>query len=211
MLRDGLNAEPLGQLAILDADGQPVGTPVEGQTLSVSIADVIDADNVSTGGAVTGPVAYIWQFDPRGDGVFEDIVIATGLGDVRAMGETFTVTNDVAGTAIRVRALYEDEHGVLETVFSAPTALVQGVNAAPTGLPTVADATPTEGQVLTAIIATIIDPDGTDDAVAGGLFTFQWQQSADGITWVNASTPIRRSVPTTAPARSSCPAPGRSG
>jgi len=189
VLRDGLNAEPVGQLTILGPDGQPVGTPVEGQTLSVSIAGVIDGDNVSTGGAVTGPVAYVWQFDPRGDGVFEDIVIATGLGDVRAMGETFTVTDDVAGTAIRVRALYEDEHGVLETVVSAPTALVQGVNAAPTGLPTVADATPTEGQVLTAIIATIIDPDGTDTAVAGGLFTFQWQQSADGITWVNASNP----------------------
>ena len=189
VLRDGLNAEPEGLLTVLGPDGQPVGTPVEGQTLSVSIDGVSDADNVSTGGDIAGPVAYIWQFDPRGDGVFEDIIIATGLGDVRAMGSTFTVTNDVAGTAIRVKALYEDEHGVLETVFSAPTALVQGVNAAPTGLPTVDDATPTEGQALTAVVATIVDPNGTDDAVAGGLFTFRWQQSADGIDWVDATNP----------------------
>jgi Ca2+-binding RTX toxin-like protein len=190
VLRQGLNAEPVGQLTILDATGQPVGTPVEGETLSVSIASVTDADNVSSGGAVTGPVSYVWQFDPRGDGVFEDIVIATGLGDVRAAGTTFTVTNDVAGTAIRVRALYEDEHGVLETVFSAPTALVQGVNQAPTGVPTISDATPTEGIAITALTATIVDPDGTDDATGGGLFTFRWQQSADGgLTWVDATNP----------------------
>ncbi|HXV76779.1 MAG TPA: peroxidase family protein, partial [Candidatus Polarisedimenticolaceae bacterium] len=120
VLRDGLNAEPVGQLAILDSNGQPVGTPVEGQTLTVSVAGVTDADNVSSGGTVLPPIAYVWQVELRpGTGVFEDIIVATGLGDVRAAGTTFTVTNDVAGLAIRVRALYEDEHGVLETVFSA--------------------------------------------------------------------------------------------
>ncbi len=131
VLRDGLNAEPQGLLVILDDQGDPIGatTPVEGQVLTVSIDNVTDADNTDTGGAITGPVAYVWQFEPRpGTGVFEDIVIATGLGDLRATGPTLTVPPDVAGAAIRVKALYEDGHGVLETVFSAATAPVQGVN-----------------------------------------------------------------------------------
>ena len=199
VLRQGLNAEPVGQLVILDADGNPIGatTPVEGQVLNVSIDDdtgaivgVTDADNTDSGGAITGPVAYVWQFEPRaGTGVFEDIVFATGLGDLRATGTTLTVPPEVAGSAIRVKAVYEDQHGVLETVVSAATAPVQGVNDAPTGTATISDTTPEEGLALTAIIATIADPNGTDDAVAGGLFTFRWEQSADGITWVDATNP----------------------
>jgi Ca2+-binding RTX toxin-like protein len=188
VLEDGLNAEPVGELVILDDQGDPIGAtvPVEGQVLSVSIDGVTDADNVGSEnatGAITGTVAYTWQFDPRGDGVFEDIVFATGLGDLRATGPTLTVPPDVAGTTIRVMALYEDGHGVLETVFSAPTAPVQGVNTAAAGAPTISDPTPTEGLAITALTATIIDADGVLDAIAGGLFTFQWQQSADGITW----------------------------
>jgi Ca2+-binding RTX toxin-like protein len=188
VLRDGLNAEPVGQLVILDDQGAPIGaaTPVEGEVLTVSIAGVTDADNVDADnatGAITGTVAYIWQFDPRGDGVFEDIVIATGLGDLRATGPTLTVPPDVAGSAIRVKALYEDAHGVLETVFSAPTAPVQGVNTPAAGAPTISDTTPIEGLALTVLTATIVDADGLLDAIAGGLFTFQWEQSADGQSW----------------------------
>ena len=193
VLREGLNAEPVGQLAILDEEGIPVGTPAEGDVLTVSIAGVTDADNVgpdNATGAIGGAVSYTWQFDPRGDGVFEDIVIATGLGDLRATGPTLTVPPDVAGAAIRVKALYEDAHGVLETVFSAATALVQGVNAPATGAPAIDDTTPTEGVALTAIIAAISDPNGTDDAVAGGLFTFRWQQSTDGVNWVDATNAV---------------------
>jgi len=154
----------------------------------VSIENVSDADN--TGGDITGPVSYVWQFEARaGSGVFEDIVIATGLGDLRATGTTLVVPPDVAGSAIRVKAVYEDQHGVIETVFSDPTAPVQGLNDPATGAPTISDTTPLEGFALTAITATIVDPNGTDDASAGGLFTFRWQQSADGSTWGDATNP----------------------
>jgi len=192
VLRDGLNAEPVGQLVILDEEGDPIGAtaPIQGQVLTVSIAGVTDADNVgpdNATGAIRGTVSYTWQFDPRGDGVFEDIVIATGLGDLRVTGPTLTVPPDVAGAAIRVKALYEDAHGVLETVLSAATAPVQGINAPATGAPAIDDTTPTEGVALTAIIAGISDPNGTDDAVAGGLFMFRWQQSSDGVDWVDAA------------------------
>ena len=181
VLVPGLNNEPVGLLTIND------DTPTEDQLLTVSIAGVTDADN--PGGAITGPVSYVWQVERRpGTGVFEDIVGMNGAGDVTATDTTFTPGNDLVGLALRVKAVYQDANGVLETVFSAPTAPVQGVNADPTGAPAISDTTPTEGLVLTAIIATIADPDGTNDAVAGGLFIFQWQQSANGIDgWTNTS------------------------
>ena len=173
----GLNNEPLGLLTIDD------DTPAEDQLLTVSTAGVTDADN--PGGAITGPVSYVWQVDTRGDGVFEDIIIPTGLGDIRATGTTFTPGDAEVGLALRVKAVYQDANGVLETVFSAPTALVENVNDAPTGAPTISDATPTEGRALTVDTNTIIDPDGTDTAVAAGAFAFQWQQSADGVVWTD--------------------------
>ena len=68
-----LNNDPVGQLIILDADGNPDNTPAEGQLLRASIAGVTDADNPGDG-SITGPVAYHWQVETRpGTGIFEDI------------------------------------------------------------------------------------------------------------------------------------------
>ena len=107
-----------------------------------------DADNPT--GAITGPVSYFWQSEKRlDDGVFEDIVIATGLGDVRATGTTFTPGRCRGrALALRVGRIYQDANGVLETVFSAPTAAVANVNDAPGGSLTISDTTPTETQQL---------------------------------------------------------------
>src|SRR4029450_13688594 len=58
---DGLNHGPAGLLTISDP------TPAEDQLLTVLIAGVTDADNVSATnptGAITGPVAYFWP--PQG-------------------------------------------------------------------------------------------------------------------------------------------------
>ena len=186
VLVPGVNEEPAGLLTIDD------DTPLEGQTLTVSIADVTDADNVTTDnptGAITGPVSFFWQVeeDP-GSGRFTTILNDNVGGELaRATGSTFTVPATVAGQALRVMAVYKDANGVLETVFSAPTALVDNINDAPTAGPTLTDTTPTEGRALVALTSTIVDPDGTATAVAAGAFTFQWQQSANGIDWTNAS------------------------
>ena len=90
--------------------------------LTVSIAGVTDADNASASnltGAITGTVSYVWQFEPSpGSGVFEDI-IAAPVGDLAfqsANGTSFRVTPDLAGLALRVKAIYVDAHGVAETV-----------------------------------------------------------------------------------------------
>ena len=75
---------------------------------------------------------------------------------------------------------YTDANGVPETVFSAATAPVTNVNDAPVGTVTVSDTSPTEGQPLTASNA-FIDADGLP--LPAAAFNYQWQSSANGITW----------------------------
>jgi Ca2+-binding RTX toxin-like protein len=180
---DGLNHGPVGLLTISDT------TPTEDQLLTVSIAGVTDADNVSAAnptGAITKPVSYFWQaeFNP-GSGIFTDLTHFAAGEVSRVEGTSFTPTEPFVGgvgvvslvdLSLRVRAVYQDAHGVLEEVFSAPTAPVANINDVPTGLPTISDPTPTEGQQLTASTLSIADADGLTTAV----FTFQWQQSALG-------------------------------
>ncbi|EWS63447.1 Hemolysin, chromosomal [Hydrogenophaga sp. T4] len=121
VLTAGLNAEPEGLLLILDAGtGEVEVAPATGQVLTVSAAEVTDADN--PGGVIPGPLTYYWQVD-LGTG-FQDIVTQTGVGAQLVTGTTFTVTQDLAGLSIRVRGVYEDAHGVLEEVRSFPTSLV---------------------------------------------------------------------------------------
>ena len=130
VLVPGLNSDPLGQLTILDAaTNTPDDTPTEGQLLRVSIADVTDGDNVSPTnptGAITSGFSYVWQVERNpGTGVFEDIVdLAGDLAFQSANGTVFRVTPDLAGLSLRVKAIYQDANGVLEQVFSAPTAPV---------------------------------------------------------------------------------------
>ncbi|WP_137885651.1 peroxidase family protein [Pseudomonas sp. 2FE] len=171
----GLNAEPLGLVTINDA------TPEVGSLLAASVAGVSDADNPGIG-IITGAVSYQWQADVRGDGVFEDIIVATGLGDERANGPTFRVTADLVNLVLRVKAIYQDAHGVLETVFSAPTAATAAVSVqdAPVGTMLISDTTPLTGRQLTAIRA-FTDPDGP----ANPVLAYRWQASADGVTFAN--------------------------
>ena len=113
---------------VLDAvSGDPLAdAPLEGQLLRASIANVTDADN--PGGAITGPVLFVWQAEVApGTGIFEDIVEEGGDKASTATGATFRVLDDLAGSAIRVKAVYQDANGVLETVFSTATAAVVDV------------------------------------------------------------------------------------
>src|SRR5262249_54357699 len=147
VLVPGLNNEPVGQLAILDGvTGTPDDTPTEGQLLKVSIAGVTDADN--PGGTVTN-ATYVWQVELNpGTGVFSDIILKPGrigVGFPSADGATFTVdpTLGLAGLSLRVRAGYEDAHGVAQPAFSDPPAPVVAVPVAPPTLTTFVDHTQT--------------------------------------------------------------------
>ncbi|EJM57624.1 heme peroxidase family protein,putative calcium-binding protein, partial [Pseudomonas sp. GM49] len=170
VLVNGLNAEPVGLLRISD------GTPAVGQVLTVLADTVSDADNVASAGTITSPIAFVWQVETNpGTGIFDDIGIALGGGLGTATGPTFTVTAAEEGLLLRVRAVYQDAHGVLESVFSAPTAPTAPLggspfNLLPVGTVLISDTTPTEGSALTATDA-FTDPDGTTTSV----ITRQWQ------------------------------------
>ncbi len=172
----GLNAEPVGLLRVDDP------TPAVGQTLTVLAAGITDADNIASGGAITGPIAFVWQVETNpGTGIFDDIGIALGGGLATATGSTFTVTAAEEGLLLRVRAVYQDAHGVLESVFSAPTAPTaplggSPVNVLPVGTVLISDTTPTEGSALTATDA-FTDANGTTTSV----ITHQWQAGSGAI------------------------------
>ncbi|WP_223516840.1 peroxidase family protein [Pseudomonas sp. GL-B-19] len=193
----GLNSAPVGSLRIDDP------TPAVGQTLTVSAADITDADNTATGGAITGPISIFWQFEARpGSGVFEDITFFAAGEVARAEGTTVTVGSELriappatligavpaipelvvpTGLALRVRAVYKDANGVLEEVFSAPTAPITAagtgtVNVLPVGTVLISDTTPTPGSALTATDA-FTDANGTTTSV----ITHQWQVGSGAI------------------------------
>ncbi|PBJ02236.1 peroxidase family protein [Pseudomonas sp. ACN5] len=178
VLVNGLNAEPVGLLRISD------GTPAVGQVLTVLADTVSDADNVTAGGTITGPIAFVWQVETNpGTGIFDDIGIALGGGLGTATGSTFTVTAAELGLALRVRAIYQDGHGVLESIFSAPTAPTaplggSPVNLLPVGTVLISDTSPTEGSALTAT-------DAFTDANGVGVVTHQWQVGGIGVPFTD--------------------------
>src|SRR5262249_9705587 len=93
----------------------------------------------------------------------------------RVHGLTFTPGDDEVGLRLRVRAVYKDGNGVLEEVYSAPSAPVENINAPPVGAVVISDTTPTKTRALPAFNA-FTDADGLSPAV----FAYQWQQSALG-------------------------------
>ncbi|MFC5696155.1 peroxidase family protein, partial [Pseudomonas sp. GCM10022186] len=182
------NTAPQGLLTLNDV------TPEVGTLMKVSIEGVTDADN--PGGSVSGQVVYSWQVD-NGDGLFQDIIqIDVAAADQVASGANFRVTADLAGLALRAKAIYKDANGVLETAFSAPTALVLAtpVQDTATGEPAISDLSPTQDQGLIVGPGTIDDPDG----LTTSIFNFQWQSSSDGVTFTNIAGATNRGFTPTA-------------
>nr|WP_244448768.1 peroxidase family protein [Bosea sp. LC85] len=146
----GANSAPVGQPAIVDGNG---GIIQVGDVLTVDLAGLTDADN--PGGTVpASPVSYFWQVD---DGTgFADIELF-GAGEVeRAHGPSFTVTDGENGLPIRLRVVYQDANGVLEEVFSAPTA--------PVGTAAI-NGTPGADTLLGTAAADIIDAGAGNDSI----------------------------------------------
>ena len=95
------------------ATGSPVitGTAQVGETLSVDLSGISDADGITT-----TTFTYLWYAnDGTDDTAIED-----------ATGSTYTLVADDAGKTITVQVLFTDGFGYNEVVTSAPTATVTG-------------------------------------------------------------------------------------
>ena len=145
------------------ATGLPTisGTARVGETLTVSMSGIEDADGMS--GAV---FSYQWV---SSDGT-------TGTDIDKATASTYILVADDAGTSIRVRVSFTDDAGSAETLTSAPTEPVLGPNTPATGLPTISG-TARVGETLTVSTSGIEDADG----LGGAAFSYQWV-SSDGTT-----------------------------
>ncbi|RJG09214.1 heme peroxidase [Pseudomonas cavernicola] len=143
----GTNQLPTGSVTISDS------TPSRGQLLTATTSAVLDPDGV------VGSITFVWQAE-TGEGGWVDV----------GTGPTFQPGTAQVGQVLRVVASFTDGLGAPERVSSAPTEPVI-LNNTPTGLPTISDTTPAQGQVLTATPGTLADADGT----AGAVFSYQWQ------------------------------------
>ena len=164
------------------ATGSPVitGTAQVGETLSVDLSGISDADGITT-----STLTYLWYANDGTDDTAID----------GATGSTYTLVADDEGKTITVQVIFTDEFGYNEVVTSAPTATVTGgtdnvdrggrtgtetetveggtnkvesSNAA-SGAPTITG-TAQVGQTLTASAASISDANGLSNATFG----YQW-------------------------------------
>ncbi|MDO6563310.1 DUF4347 domain-containing protein [Amphritea sp. 1_MG-2023] len=139
------------------------GTATEDETLTADISAISDPDGLSS--------SFSYQWQRSADGVtWSDISGATS--------STYTLDDPDVGQQVRVSVSITDDQSFDEgPLNSAATAAVAGINDPITGLPSISG-TATEDETLTADISAISDPDGLSSS-----FSYQWQRSADGVTW----------------------------
>ena len=165
----GTNPVATGAPAINDA------TPTENQILTVSLGTVADDNGINL-----STLAWEWQAETN-----------PGVWTTVGTGTTFTPGDAEVGLALRAVVNFQDGLGVFENRASATTAPVANVNDPATGSPAINDLTPQIGQVLTASRGSIADNDG----LVAAVFSFQWQQSNDGITFTDFGPPSASSPP----------------
>jgi Ca2+-binding RTX toxin-like protein len=180
-------SDQLVEVASIPTNGPPTGTvtlssttPIEDQQVTAT-RTFTDPDGVNA-----ATIVFTWQAQIAG--------VWTPVGT----GSTFTPSDNVVGSPLRVVATFTDGDGVIESVTSAPTANVANINDAPTGAPSVLDLTPQEGVPLSATTSLIADADGLP-----ATLNLRWQVSTTptGNTFVNIAgatnttfTPVQTQV-----------------
>ncbi|MFZ0269061.1 M10 family metallopeptidase C-terminal domain-containing protein [Caulobacter sp.] len=142
-----VNDAPTGAVSI-------TGTKTENQVLTADTAALVDIDGLGT-------LHYQWQRNTGG-----------GFVNVGTDQATYTLGDPDVGGTVRVVVSYTDQQGTAETVTSAATAAIAGVNDPHTGGASITG-TATEDQVLTAV-STLADVDGL------GALHYQWQHDIGG-------------------------------
>ncbi|WP_207224832.1 M10 family metallopeptidase C-terminal domain-containing protein [Sphaerotilus mobilis] len=132
-----LNDLPSGSVTIS-------GEAKQGQTLRAS-NNLSDLDGLGT-------ISYQW--------------LANDIAIDGAIGESYTLTQDQVGKAIKVRASYTDGGGTVESKTSTATSVVANLNDLPSGSVTISG-TATQGQMLTA-------SNDLSDADGLGTISYQW-------------------------------------
>ena len=145
------------------------GTPQVGETLTATTTGIADEDGLT--GAV---FAYQW--------IRHDLDTQTDTNIDNANGETYTVTAEDEGKALKVRVTFTDDAGneqsLTSNAYAVSTPLVipdedegqqRGDNAPAAGEPGI-DGTPLVDQTLTATTTGIADEDGLTDLT----FAYQW-------------------------------------
>ena len=127
------------------------GTVRAGETLTADTSDIVDED-----GLANVIFSYQWL---AGDAEIQG-----------ATSSTYTLSDDDAGRAVRVRVRFTDDSRNEESLYSEPTAAATArPNSPATGAPMITGAAHV-GQTLTADISGMEDTDGLDSAV----FSYQW-------------------------------------
>jgi len=139
----GVNDAPTGGAAI-------TGTATENQILTADASTLADADGLGT-------LHYQWQ---RNTG--------SGFVNVGADQATYTLGDADVGGLVRVIVSYTDGQGFANSVTSAASPAIAGVNDPHTGGASLTG-TATENQVLTAV-STLADVDGL------GTLHYDWQR-----------------------------------
>jgi Ca2+-binding RTX toxin-like protein len=143
---------------------------------------ITDADNVTASnpnGEVRSGVTFFWQIEVEPDsGIFVDLERTLQGEIVKVTGTSFTPTDAEVGQALRVRGVYQDANGVIESVYSQVATAVAGVNDLPVGTLLISNMTPAEDAPLTAINQ-FTDVDGLN----GVAFTYAWE-AFNGTQWV---------------------------
>ena len=169
-----------------------------GHSLAVSQLLVVDHANHTPGGAVTlsvaagGAIAQYATLQAANsltdlDQIATPITYAWYAGTTLvAQGSSLQLTQAQVGQSIRLEASYTDGFGTLETVSSAETGAVANVEDAPTGGVSVTAGSPPKTGDTVSATNTVADLDGIPLSGAAALH-YQWQSSADGLSWVDVA------------------------
>jgi len=150
----GVNDTPTGGVSI-------TGTSTENQVLT-AVSTLVDPDG-------PGTLHYQWQRDT-----------GSGFVNVGTDQSTYTLGDADVGGVVRVVTSYVDGQGFANSVTSAASPAIAGVNDPHTGGVSITG-TSTEDQVLTADSSTLADADGL------GTLHYQWQRDT-GSGFVNVGT-----------------------
>ena len=145
------------------ATGSPTinGTPEVGQTLTLDISSIADAD-----GLTNASYTYLYQW------------LWNGAEIPEATDTSYTLVDADVGKTIKVKVSFTDDANNAESRTSAATvAVAPRPNNSPTGAPTI-NGTPQVRRTLGVDTSQIADADGMQTAV----FRYQWLAATDSFT-----------------------------